>query len=133
MSEAQEKTRVLLAKPGLDGHDRGVKVVALGLKEAGFEVCYTGLRQAVSAIVQRALDERADVIGLSILSGYHLPICQRMSQALQAADLGDKLWLVGGNIPERDHQPLLDMGVDAVFPFGTDIDDIVRYVKENSK
>ena len=133
MSEAQKTTRVLLAKPGLDGHDRGVKVVALGLKEAGFEVSYTGLRQDVSSIAQRAVDEGADVIGLSILSGSHMPICQRMAEALRAAGLGDKLWLVGGNIPERDHQPLRDLGVDGVFPFGTDIDDIIRFVEENTK
>ena len=130
MTRPRDQIKVLLAKPGLDGHDRGVKVVALGLREAGFSVSYTGLRQGVEAIVQRAIDEQADVIGLSILSGSHLPICERMKAAIAAADLGDTLWLVGGNIPEGDKAALLDLGVAAVFPFGTPIPDIVHFIEE---
>ena len=130
MSRPHFEIKVLLAKPGLDGHDRGVKVVALGLVEAGFEVSYTGLRQDVEAIVQRAIDERSDVIGLSILSGSHMPICIRMKAALEQAGLTDRVWLVGGNIPEADKAPLEALGVDAVFPFGTPIADIVRYIEE---
>ncbi len=130
MTRPRSEIKVLLAKPGLDGHDRGVKVVALGLKEAGFQVAYTGLRQGVDSIVQRAIDEGSDVIGLSILSGSHLPICARMKAALEAADLHDRLWLVGGNIPERDVAPLHELGVAAVFPFGTPIPDIVGFIEE---
>jgi len=130
MPRARSEIRILLAKPGLDGHDRGVKVVALGLAEAGFSVVYTGLRQDVDAIVQRAIDEQADVIGLSILSGSHMPICVRMKAALERAGLTDRIWLVGGNIPEADEAPLLALGVAAVFPFGTPLADIVRFIEE---
>ncbi len=130
MSRDRNSIKILLAKPGLDGHDRGVKVVALGLREAGFTVAYTGLRQGVDAIVQRAIAEQADVIGLSILSGSHLPICQRMKVAIEQAGLTHRLWLVGGNIPEAHKAPLKALGVSEVFPFGTPIADIVSYIEE---
>ena len=123
------RIRVLLAKPGLDGHDRGVKVVGLALRDAGFEVIYTGLRQSVPAIVSIALQEDVDVIGLSILSGSHLPLCARMREELAAAGLEDKLWLVGGNIPERDRPALEEMGVAAVFSTSTPLDEIVAFLR----
>ena len=131
MKETGRATRVLLAKPGLDGHDRGVKVLALGLRDAGFDVIYTGLRQPVDAIVQAALEEDVQVIGLSILSGSHMPICRKMSKALREAGLDDRLWLVGGNIPERDRQALLDLGVAAVFPTGTPVDQVADFIRKN--
>jgi methylmalonyl-CoA mutase C-terminal domain/subunit len=122
--------RVLLAKPGLDGHDRGVKVVALALRDAGFEVIYTGLRQSPEAIVNIAAQEAVDAIGLSILSGSHLPICARMRDVIEEAGLEDKLWIVGGNIPHGDRPKLEKLGVNRVFPTGTPFDEIVSYLKE---
>ncbi len=124
------KPRVLLAKPGLDGHDRGVKVVALALRDAGFEVIYTGLRQSPEAIVAVATQEAVDAIGLSILSGSHLPICERMRGLLAEAGIEDKLWIVGGNIPAADRPRLEQMGVARVFPTGTPFAEIVGYLKE---
>jgi len=127
----QRRPRVLLAKPGLDGHDRGVKVVALALRDAGFEVIYTGLRQSPEAIVSIAAQEAVDVIGLSILSGSHLPICERMRDLIADAGLGDKVWIVGGNIPYGDRPKLEELGVSRVFPTGTPFDEIVGYLKEH--
>jgi methylmalonyl-CoA mutase C-terminal domain/subunit len=122
--------RILVAKPGLDGHDRGAKVVALALRDAGFEVIYTGLHQTVEQIVEAAAQEDVDVIGLSILSGAHLPIATKLMAALRAADLADKLVLVGGNIPERDVPPLVAAGVAGVFPTGSHFDRIAAFVRE---
>ena len=126
----EKRLRVLLAKPGLDGHDRGVKVVALALRDAGFEVIYTGLRQSPEAIVNIAVQEGVDAIGLSILSGSHLPICERMRDLIEEKGLEDKLWLVGGNIPRADRAKLESMGVNRVFPTGSSFEDIVSYLKE---
>jgi methylmalonyl-CoA mutase C-terminal domain/subunit len=126
----ERRPRVLLAKPGLDGHDRGVKVVALALRDAGFEVLYTGLRQSPEAIVSVAAQEAVDAIGLSILSGSHLPICERMRTLIEAAGLEDKLWIVGGNIPHADRVKLERLGVSRVFPTGTPFAEIVGYLKE---
>ena len=126
----QRTPRVLLAKPGLDGHDRGVKVVALALRDAGFEVIYTGLRQSPEAIVNIAAQEAVDAIGLSILSGSHLPICERMRDLIEAAGLEDKLWIVGGNIPHGDRSKLEKLGVSRVFPTGSPFTDIVSYLEE---
>ncbi|MFH2010199.1 MAG: cobalamin B12-binding domain-containing protein [bacterium] len=125
-----QKRRVLLAKPGLDGHDRGVKVVALALRDAGFEVIYTGLRQSVEAIVSAAMQEAVDVIGLSILSGSHMSICERMWGQLLGAGMQDKIWIVGGNIPHADRAKLEALGVNRVFPTGTPYTEIVGYLKE---
>jgi methylmalonyl-CoA mutase C-terminal domain/subunit len=122
--------RVLLAKPGLDGHDVGAKVVARALMEAGFEVVYTGLKKSPEQIVQAARAESVDVIGLSILSGSHVPICERLKVALEEAGLADKLWLVGGNIPSDDHERLKALGVDAVFSVGTSPESIVEFIHE---
>ena len=124
------KTRILLAKPGLDGHDVGAKVVARALMEAGFEVIYTGLKKSPEEIVRRAGEENMDVLGLSILSGSHMPICRRVKQLLSEHGLEDILWMVGGNIPEKDHQELKELGVDGVFAVGTKVQSIVDFIRE---
>ncbi|MEW6136678.1 MAG: cobalamin B12-binding domain-containing protein [Thermodesulfobacteriota bacterium] len=122
--------RILLAKPGLDGHDRGAKVIAHALKDAGFEVIYTGLHQTVEMIVQAAMQEDVDAIGLSIMSGAHIPICRKLLNLLAAKGLSDILVLVGGVIPGKDIPVLKEMGVAEVFPGGSDIDAPARYLKE---
>src|SRR2546426_11042393 len=108
------KIRVVIAKPGLDGHDRGAKVIARALRDAGMEVIYTGLRQAAEQIVGAALQEDADVIGLSILSGAHLTICPRVMELLKEKELDDVLVLVGGIIPDADAKQLRQMGIAGV-------------------
>ena len=125
-----KKVRILLAKPGLDGHDVGAKIVARALMEAGFEVIYTGLRKSPEEIVRRARDEKADVLGLSILSGSHLPICRQVQGLLKQYGLADILWLVGGNIPQKDQAELMALGVGAVFAVGTPTQAIVDFVCE---
>lgn len=125
-----KKIRVLFAKPGLDGHDVGAKIVVRALMEAGFEVTYTGLRKSPEEIVRRARDEDVDVIGLSILSGSHIPICQRIRALLEEHGLEDVLWLVGGNIPKKDHQALMELGVDGVFAVGTPLESVVDFIRE---
>jgi len=122
--------RVLIAKPGLDGHDRGAKVVVHALKEAGMEVIYTGLHKTPDEIVNTALDEDVDVIGLSIYSGAHLPLSKKLMEQLKEKGLTDKLVLVGGNIPQRDVKILKDSGVTEVFPVGAKLDKIVAFIKE---
>ena len=123
-----KKIRVLVAKPGLDGHDVGAKVVVRALMEAGFDVIYTGLRKTPEQIAQTASDEDVDVLGLSILSGSHIPICRRLRDRLRECGLADIPWLVGGNIPQRDHQALEALGVDAVFGVGTPTQAIVDFM-----
>lgn len=123
------RIRVLIAKPGLDGHDRGAKVVALALRDAGFEVIYTGLHRTVEQIVEAAIQEDVDVIGLSILSGAHLPLSEKILAQLRAAG-ADIPVVVGGNIPVRDHDALRALGVAGVFPTSTDFDEIARGVRE---
>lgn len=125
-----KKTRILIAKPGLDGHDVGAKIVVRALMDAGFEVIYTGLRKSPEQIVRTACDEDIDVLGLSILSGSHVPICERVRALLDEDDLTDILWLVGGNIPKRDHDILKQIGVDAVFPVGAPTQSIVDCIRE---
>ena len=122
-------TRVLVAKPGLDGHDRGAKIVARTLRDAGFEVIYTGIRQRIEDIVSIALQEDVALVGLSILSGAHVALTQRTVDALRAADAGDIDVVVGGTIPQGDVQKLLDAGAAAVFPTGTSLEDLVRDVR----
>ncbi len=124
------KIKVLVAKPGLDGHDVGAKVVARALADAGFEVIYTGLQKTPEAIVAAARDEDVDVIGLSILSGSHMPICARIKELMHENGIGDKIWLVGGNIPHADRPKLLEMGADGVFPTGSRLDDISSFIRE---
>ena len=129
--KAQKKIRVILGKPGLDGHDRGAKVVAHALKDAGMEVIYTGLHQTVPSILKQAVQEGADVIGLSIMSGAHIPICRKLMGLLREEDIQDVLVVVGGVIPNRDIPVLQGMGIRGVFPGGTRFDDIVGFIKEN--
>ncbi|MBI5572021.1 MAG: cobalamin B12-binding domain-containing protein [Desulfomonile tiedjei] len=122
--------RILLAKPGLDGHDRGAKVIAHALKDAGFEVIYTGLHQTVESIVQAAIQEDVDVIGLSIMSGAHVPICRKLMDLLRERGAGEMTVLVGGVIPSRDIPVLKEMGVAGVFPGGSDIDAPAAFIRE---
>jgi methylmalonyl-CoA mutase C-terminal domain/subunit len=117
--------KVLVAKPGLDGHDRGAKVVAQALRHAGFEVVYTGLKRTPEEIVQEAIQEDVDVVGLSILSGAHLLLTRRVIDGLRAAGAGDIDVVVGGTIPPRDVAALKDVGAVAIFPMGTPLSDIV--------
>jgi len=130
---ADKKIRVLLAKPGLDGHDRGAKVIALALKEAGMEVIYTGLHQTVSSIVNQAIQEDVDVVGLSIMSGAHIPICRKLMGMLKAEELEDKLVVVGGVIPNKDIPVLKKLGVRGIFPGGTHFDEIVKLISEHAR
>lgn len=130
---ADKKIRVLVAKPGLDGHDRGAKVVALALKDAGMEVIYTGLHQIVPSIVNQAIQEDVDVIGLSIMSGAHIPICRKLMNLIKEEGLNDVLVVVGGVIPNKDIPVLKEMGVDGVFPGGSSFDEIVNFIKNNVK
>jgi methylmalonyl-CoA mutase C-terminal domain/subunit len=127
------KIRVLVAKPGLDGHDVGAKVVARGLRDAGFEVIYSGLKKSVQEIARSACDENVDVIGLSVLSGTHISICERLEPLLREYGLEDKLWIVGGNVPKKDHERLNALGVDAVFSTGSPLQAIVDFINENAK
>ncbi len=122
--------RVLVAKPGLDGHDRGAKVVAHALKDAGFEVIYTGLHQTVEMIVETAIQEDADVIGLSIMSGAHVPITRKLFDLLAGKGVDDVMVLVGGVIPSRDILKLKEIGVAEVFPSGSDIDAPASFIRE---
>ncbi|MWA02428.1 methylmalonyl-CoA mutase [Actinomadura sp. LD22] len=121
--------RVLIAKPGLDGHDRGAKVVARALRDAGFEVVFTGIRQRVEDIVAIALQEDVAVVGLSILSGAHLALTARTVEGLRAAGAGDITVIVGGTVPAADVPRLLEAGAAAVFPTGTPLDELVDRVR----
>ena len=122
------KIRVLVAKPGLDGHDRGAKVVARALRDAGFEVVYTGIRQTPDMIAEAALQEDVDVVGLSILSGAHLALIPKVIEALEMVDMGDVIILLGGIIPDEDIPILDEMGVRGIFGPGTSTQDIVAFV-----
>jgi methylmalonyl-CoA mutase C-terminal domain/subunit len=121
--------RVLIAKPGLDGHDRGAKVVAHALRDAGIEVVYSGLRRTPEELVAEAIQEDVDVIGLSVLSGAHLTLCGRLLERLGAAGAGDIAVVVGGTIPALDVDALRQLGVRAVFPMGTPLPEIVVYFR----
>lgn len=125
------RIRVLLAKAGLDGHDVGAKVVARALMDAGMEVIYTGLRQTPEAIARAAADEDVDVIALSSMAGSHLPICRKLKPLLEEAGLADKLWVIGGNLPARDHEALRSLGFRGIFPSSSRIEDIVNFIREN--
>ncbi|HEX9256025.1 MAG: methylmalonyl-CoA mutase [Acidobacteria bacterium] len=127
------KIRVLVAKPGLDGHDRGAKVIARALRDAGMEVIYTGLRQTPEMIVNASLQEDVQVIGLSILSGAHNAIVPRVLDLLKQNKMDDVLVLVGGIIPDQDIGALKQAGVAAVFQPGTAMDDIVKFIRANVK
>jgi methylmalonyl-CoA mutase C-terminal domain/subunit len=127
------KIRVLLAKPGLDGHDRGVKVIARALRDAGMEVIYTGLRQTPEQIVNAALQEDVDIIGLSILSGAHMTIFPRVLELMREKEMEDVILFGGGIIPEDDTPKLKEIGVGEVFLPGTSTEDIIKYIRENVK
>ena len=129
----EQKIRVLVAKPGLDGHDRGAKVIARALRDAGMEVIYTGLRQTPEMVVSAALQEDVDVIGLSILSGAHNAIVPRVADLLKQNRMDDVLLLVGGIIPDQDIERLTQAGVAGIFQPGTAMDDIVKFIRENVK
>ena len=118
--------KVLLSKPGLDGHDVGVKVLAHGLKEAGFEVFYTGLRKSIDEIVNMAEEVNADIIGLSILSGTHIILAQKMKEEIEKRKLYIP-WVVGGNIPSKDIDELINLGARQAFATGTKVSDVVEY------
>ena len=133
MQKPVEIIRVIVAKPGLDGHDRGAKVVARALRDAGMEVIYTGIRQTPEMIVEAAFQEDADVIGLSILSGAHLEVFPEILRLLKEKGMSDVIVLAGGIIPEVDRQSLLDQGLSAIFGPGTSTQDIVEYIKKTAK
>lgn len=126
---SERKIRVLVAKPGLDGHDRGARVVAYGLRDAGFEVIYTGLRQSPEQIAIAAVQEDVDVVGLSVLSGAHLALTRKVIETLREQGAGDIPILVGGLIPEGDKSALEEMGVAEVFTAGTPISSIASFIE----
>jgi methylmalonyl-CoA mutase, C-terminal domain len=128
-----KKLRVVIAKPGLDGHDRGAKVIARALRDAGMEVIYTGLRQTPEQIASAALQEDADVIGLSILSGAHNHIAPRLMQLLKEKGLEDTLVLIGGIIPDVDIPKLKEIGVKGVFLPGTPMQEIIDFINANAR
>jgi methylmalonyl-CoA mutase C-terminal domain/subunit len=123
--------RVLVAKPGLDGHDRGAKIVAIALRNAGMEVIYTGLHQSIGAIVSTAIQEDVDVIGLSIMTGGHLRICRKVKEELKARDADNIIVTVGGVIPKRDFAELESMGIRGIFPGGTPLEQSIEFIQNN--
>jgi len=126
-----DRIRVLVAKPGLDGHDRGAKIIARAFRDAGFEVIYTGLRQTPEQVVSAALQEDVDVIGLSVLSGAHMTLCPRIMKLMKKEKLDGVLVLVGGIIPDQDIPKLKELGVSEVFQPGVSTEDIIDYVRRN--
>jgi methylmalonyl-CoA mutase C-terminal domain/subunit len=127
-----DKIRVLVAKPGLDGHDRGAKVIARALRDAGFEVVYTGLHQTPEMIVSAAVQEDVHVVGLSILSGAHNALVPEVIDGVRKAGLNDALFIVGGIIPEEDIPALKGQGVAMVFTPGASLEEVVKYIRENA-
>jgi methylmalonyl-CoA mutase C-terminal domain/subunit len=132
-SMTERKIRVLVAKPGLDGHDRGAKVIARALRDAGMEVIYTGLRQTPEMIAAAALQEDVDAVGVSILSGAHNTLCPRIVQLLRQQGMDDCLVLVGGIVPQTDLAKLKQLGVAEIFLPGTSTEDIVKFLRANVK
>jgi len=128
---SDKKIRVLIAKPGLDGHDRGAKVIARALRDAGMEVIYTGLRQTPEQIIQAALQEDVDAIGLSVLSGAHMHLFPRIMELRREKELDDVMVFAGGIIPDADIPQLQQIGVSEVFPPGSSLEEIVSFVKAN--
>src|SRR5947207_6222889 len=128
---SEQRIRVLVAKPGLDGHDRGAKVIARALRDAGMEVIYTGLRQTPEMIVNAALQEDVQVIGLSILSGAHNAIVPRVMDLLRRNKMDDVLLILGGIIPDQDIDALKKAGVAAIFQPGTSMDEIIQFIRSN--
>ena len=126
-----QRIRVVVAKPGLDGHDRGAKVIARAFRDAGFEVIYTGLRQTPEQVVNAALQEDADVVGLSVLSGAHMTLCPRIMELMKKEGLDDVMVVVGGIIPDQDITRLKEHGVAEVFQPGASTEEIIAYVRQN--
>ena len=131
MTASERRSKVVLAKPGLDGHDQGAKIVVRAMMDAGFEVIYTGLRQTPEQVARIALDEDVDVIALSSLAGSHLPFCRKLKPLLEANGLSDKLWVIGGNLPAQDHDELRALGFKGVFPTGSKLDAVTDYIREH--
>src|SRR5213075_1132468 len=131
MNQTSRKIRVLVAKPGLDGHDRGAKVIARALRDAGMEVIYTGLRQTPEMIAAAALQEDVDAVGISILSGAHKTLCPRIVELLRKNGMDDTLVVVGGIVPQEDIPELKLKGVSEVFLPGTSTEDIVNFINKN--
>lgn len=129
---ATSKVRVLIAKPGLDGHDRGAKVIARALRDAGFEVVYTGLHQTPEMIVNAAIEEDVHVVGLSVLSGAHNALVPEVIEGVKKAGLTDVLYLVGGIIPDEDIEFLKKAGVQMVFTPGASLAEVIDYIRKNS-
>ena len=129
---SDKKIRVLVAKPGLDGHDRGAKIIARALRDAGMEVVYTGIRQTPEMIAEAALQEDVDVVGMSILSGAHMALFPRVMELLQENGMDDVLVVAGGIIPDDDMPTLRELGVKGVFGPGTSTDTIVEFIRENT-
>ena len=127
----EKKIRIMIAKPGLDGHDRGAKVMAHALRDAGMEVIYSGLHQTVPSIVKMAIEEDVDVIGLSIMSGAHIPIARKLMELIGKEGLDDVMVVVGGVIPTKDIPALQEIGVKGVFPGGTPFEESITFIKEN--
>ncbi len=132
MVQDNRPVRVLVAKPGLDGHDRGAKVIARALRDAGMEVIYTGIRQTPEMIVQAAAQEDVEVLGLSILSGAHMELMPEVMRLLREQEMEDVLVVLGGIIPEEDRQPLANMGIDAVFGPGASTQQIIDYIRTST-
>ncbi len=128
----RNKIRVLIAKPGLDGHDRGAKVIARALRDAGFEVIYTGLHQTPEMIIQAAIQEDVHVVGLSVLSGAHNALVPEVIKGVRAAGMNDTQFLVGGIIPEEDFDHLKKAGTHMIFTPGTSLEEIINYIDKNA-
>ena len=126
------KVRVLIAKPGLDGHDRGAKIIARALRDAGFEVIYTGLHQTAEMIVQAAVQEDVHVVGISVLSGAHNAMVPDITEGLKKGGLSDALIVLGGIIPDEDSEAMKKAGVHMIFTPGASLDDVVTYIRENA-
>lgn len=130
---AGKKIRILVAKAGLDGHDRGAKVMAFALRDAGMEVIYGGLHQTIDQIINAAIQEGVDVIGLSIMSGAHLPICRKLLEKMKEKRMDDVLVVVGGVIPKQDVPKLKELGIEGIFPGGTPFEESIRWIQEHVK
>jgi methylmalonyl-CoA mutase, C-terminal domain len=129
----EKRIKVLIAKPGLDGHDRGAKVISHALKEAGMEVIYSGLHRTIDQIVNIALQEDVDIIGLSIMTGAHIPITEKLMKKMQGKGIFDKKVFVGGVIPAKDISKLKGLGVAGVFPGGTPLSETIEFIKTHMK
>jgi methylmalonyl-CoA mutase C-terminal domain/subunit len=133
MAKEEKKIRVLLGKPGLCGHDRGVLILAMALRDAGMEVIYSGLHNSPEKIVEAAIQEDVDILGVSILSGAHMSLCQRISDLLKEKNADDICFVAGGFIADEDVPELKAMGVQGVFPVGSSMEEIIRYFQNTSK